>query len=56
MVLDAERSRFWSYVVIGLVAFIAGMALGQIASSRGPGGSRIEWPAPPPPHPRSLSP
>ena len=56
MVMDDERSRYWSYLLVALAAFIIGMALGQLASTRGVGGSRVPWPAPAVPHPRSLQP
>jgi hypothetical protein len=55
----AEKSPgglFWSFVLVGLVAFVIGMALGQLGAVREPGPSRVDWPAPTTPHPRSLQP
>jgi hypothetical protein len=56
MVMEDERSRYGRYLLVALAAFFAGMALGQLAATRGIGGSRIHWPAPAVPHPRSLQP
>ena len=56
MVMEDEHSRYWTYLLVALAAFIAGLALGQLSATRGVGGSRIHWPAPSVPHPRSLQP
>jgi len=56
MVMDDERSRTWAYVLVALGSFILGMALGQLGAVRGPGPSRVPWPAPAVAHPRSLQP
>jgi hypothetical protein len=56
MVIDEERSRTWAYLLVAVAAFLAGMAMGQVGSLRGSGRSRIEWPAPSVPHPRTLPP
>jgi hypothetical protein len=56
MVMDDERSRTWAYVLVALAAFILGMALGQLGAVRSPGPSRVDWPGPVVPHPRSLQP
>ena len=53
---ESRRSLFWSYVLVALAAFLVGMALGQLGAVREPGRSRIDWPAPTAPHPRSLQP
>ena len=50
-----ERARSWAFVLVALVSFIAGVALGQLGAVRGPGHSRAEWPAPPA-RPRSIQP
>ena len=56
MVIDEERSRVWAYLLVAIAGFIAGMALGQLGAMRESGRSRIEWPAPALPHPRTLQP
>ncbi len=42
-------------MLVAIVSFVAGMMLGRLGAVRG-GGSRIEWPKSPVPHPRSLEP
>ncbi len=56
MVIEEERSRAWTYLLVALAAFVAGLAMGQLGSVRGQGHSRIDWPAPSVPHPRTLTP
>jgi hypothetical protein len=56
MVMEDERSRYWTFLLVALAAFIVGMAMGQLSATRGVGGSRIPWPAQAVPHPRSLQP
>jgi hypothetical protein len=56
MVIEDERSRTWAYLLVAIAGFLAGMALGQLGTMREPGRSRVEWPAPAVPHPRSLQP
>jgi hypothetical protein len=56
MVIDEERSRAWAYLLVAVAGFIAGMALGQLGAMREPGRSRVEWPSPAVPHPRTLQP
>ena len=56
MVMEDETSRYWTYLLVALAGFIAGLALGQLGATRGIGGSRIAWPAPAVPHPRSIQP
>jgi len=51
-----EGSRLWTYALVALASLLIGMALGQLGDVRGPGRSRIEWPAPKPPQPRTLGP
>jgi|HubBroStandDraft_5_1064220.scaffolds.fasta_scaffold431241_2 hypothetical protein len=51
-----ENAWFWPYVLVALVAFVIGVALGQLGAVREPGPSRVDWPAPTTPHPRSLQP
>jgi hypothetical protein len=53
---ETESRRLWSYAVIALAGLLIGMALGQLGASRDAGRSRIEWPSPKPPQPRSLGP
>jgi hypothetical protein len=56
MVDEQPRPVAWSYAVVALVAFLIGMALGQLGAVRGSLGSRISWPAPAVAHPRTLQP
>ncbi len=56
MVMEDEHSRSWTYLLVAIIAFMVGLALGQLAASRGLGGSRVHWPTPAVPHPRSLQP
>jgi hypothetical protein len=51
-----DRLRLWAYVLVATAGLLAGMALGQIAGARRADASRVQWPAPPAPHPRSLNP
>jgi hypothetical protein len=53
---EFESRRLWSYAMIALAGLLVGMALGQLGANRDAGRSRIEWPAPRPPQPRSLGP
>ena len=55
MVVFLERIRFWTYVLVALAGFVAGLALGQLYAVRGAGHSRADWPTSPA-HPRSLQP
>ncbi len=54
---EKDRSRNLAYVVIAVVAFIAGMLFAGL-SKPAPSGSRIAWPPAESlrPHPRSLQP
>ncbi len=56
MVQETESRRPWAFVLIALGGFIVGLVVGQSAAVRCPGRSRVEWPAPALPHPRSLEP
>jgi hypothetical protein len=56
MAPEQHRPAAWSYATVALVAFLIGMALGQLGAVRGALGSRISWPAPAVLHPRSLQP
>jgi hypothetical protein len=56
MVIEEERSRSWAYLLVALASFLAGMAMGQLGAMHEAGRSRIDWPAPAVPHPRSLQP
>jgi hypothetical protein len=51
---EIDRFRFWAYLLVALAGLLAGMALGQLGAVRTAGQPRINWPSPPPPHPRSL--
>ena len=51
-----DRLRLWPYVFVALAGLLAGLALGQLAGGRPAEASRVQWPAPPVPHPRSLTP
>jgi len=55
--LNDERRPLYagSYLVVVVAAFLLGLILGVLSSPR-PGGSRVGWPPPPPPNPRSLNP
>ncbi len=44
------------YVLVAFAAFIAGLVLSHLSDERAAGGSRIQWPAPTVPHPRTLPP
>jgi hypothetical protein len=46
----------YSYVLAGLIGLIAGLVLGQIFTAHRMTQSRIQWPAPVLPHPRTLPP
>lgn len=41
-----DRARLWAYVVVALVALLAGIILGQCGSETPKEGSRIDWPHP----------
>ena len=56
MVMEDEPSRAWAYLLVAIAGFLVGMAMGQLGSMREPGRSRIEWPSPALPHPRTLQP
>ena len=51
-----DRIRIWTHVLVAIAGLLAGMALGQLAGARQADASRVQWPAPPAPRPRSLSP
>ena len=51
---ETDRLRVGAYVLVAVVAFLAGMILGTL-SDTSTGGSRVGWP-PPPTNPRALSP
>jgi hypothetical protein len=53
---EFESRRLWSYAIVALAGLLIGMALGQLGAPSDPGRSRIEWPSPKPPQPRSLGP
>jgi hypothetical protein len=44
------------YVLVAMAAFIAGLVLSHLSAERHEGASRIQWPAPVVPHPRTLPP
>jgi len=46
-----DRARLTAYVILAVVAFVAGLIIG-VAAGSGSGGSRADWP---PPNPRALS-
>jgi hypothetical protein len=46
----------WFCLWAGLIGLIVGLILGQVGAGLHPGHSRIPWPAPVVPHPRSLPP
>jgi hypothetical protein len=52
----SDSAWLWPYVLVALAAFVIGIALGQLGAVREPGASRVDWPAPTTPHPRSLQP
>ena len=51
---NCDRWRLSAYVLVALVAFITGYALGLLGGPS-PARSRVGWP-PPPTNPRSLNP
>jgi hypothetical protein len=52
-----EEGRSWgTYVLVGLIGLSAGLAFGQIVAEHRTLDSRIAWPAPALPHPRTLPP
>ena len=51
--LGPEPPPRWLYAAFALLGMLAGLALARFGPRSG-GGSRIQWPAPEPPHPRSL--
>jgi hypothetical protein len=53
---EIESRRLWAYAIIALTGLLIGMALGQLGAARDASRSRIEWPSPKPPQPRSLGP
>jgi hypothetical protein len=53
---EFESRRLWAYAIVALAGLLIGMALGQLGASRDAARSRIEWPSPKPPQPRSLGP
>ncbi len=53
---DINRHQLWAYVIVALAGLLVGMALGQLNANRDAGRSRIDWPAPKVPQPRSLGP
>jgi hypothetical protein len=56
IVMEVEHSRPSVLIFVALAIFLAGMALGQMEANRSSGRSRVDWPSPPVPHPRSLQP
>jgi hypothetical protein len=52
---DAGRSLY-AYVLAGLIGLSAGLIIGQLAAEHRGTPSRIQWPAPVLPHPRTLPP
>ena len=52
---EGER-RFYRYVLVGLIGLSLGLVLGQLAAEHLRIHSRIPWPAPALPHPRTLPP
>jgi len=52
----AEGRSFYTYVLVALVALTIGLIVGQIAAEYRMAHSRIQWPAPVLPHPRTLPP
>ena len=51
---ETDRLRVGAYVLVAVVAFLAGMILGTLSDTSS-SGSRVGWP-PPPTNPRALSP
>ncbi len=51
---EPDRLQLSAYVLVALLAFLAGLILG-VCSGRSDHGSRAGWP-PPPANPRSLNP
>jgi hypothetical protein len=52
-----EDSRaFYPCVLAGLIGLSLGLVLGQIVAAHRSADSRIQWPAPAIPHPRTLPP
>jgi hypothetical protein len=49
------RSLF-TYVLVGIVGLVIGLIVGQIAAEHRSVDSRIQWPEPVLPHPRTLPP
>jgi hypothetical protein len=42
--MDVETEKVTGYVVVAIIGFLAGLALGQIGGRPAPGHSRIDWP------------
>jgi hypothetical protein len=54
---QSESGRsLYSHVLVGLIGLIAGLVLGQIFAAHRMPQSRIQWPVPALPHPRTLPP
>jgi len=53
---DLDHRRLWAYAIVALAGLLVGMALGQLGACRDDGTSRVDWPAPKVPQPRSLGP
>jgi len=51
---DGSHS-FYTYVLVGLVALTIGLIVGQLAAEYRIAHSRIQWPAPALPRPRTLT-
>jgi hypothetical protein len=51
-----DRLRLGAYVAVALAGLLTGIILGQVGSANTGGASRIAWPAPTQPHPRTLNP
>ena len=52
---DSDRPQVAAYYIIAIVALVVGMMIGSLGRGTS-GGSRIDWPKPSVPHPRSISP
>ena len=50
----ADGHSFYTYVLVALVALTVGLIVGQLAAEFRMAHSRIQWPAPVLPHPRTL--
>jgi hypothetical protein len=52
---EIHHAELTAYFLIAIAALLTGFLLGQLHGPA-PDGSRIDWPKPNPPHPRSLNP